>query len=97
VAGKRLDIAPLCVSAWREYLQTPKSIEEDCYAAEVGVFTESCFAVVFGLGRCFHEPDLITAATVDSVHALKCCLREGKVVVQQLKDEVHDGMGGFDE
>jgi hypothetical protein len=97
VTGKRLDIAPLCVSAWREDLETSKSIEEDCHAAEVGVFAESGSAIVFGLWRCFHETNLIPAAPVDSVHALECTLREGKVVVQQFKDEVHDGMGGFDE
>lgn len=89
VARERLNVAPLRVSAWREDLQASKAVEEDRHAAEVGVFAESCSAIVLWLRRCFHEADLVTAAAVDSVHALKCALREGEMVVQQLKDEGH--------
>jgi len=86
VAGKWLDVAPLCVAAGRKDLEAAEAVEEDCNAAEVSVFTQCDLAVFHGLRWGFDKADLVAGGAGLAVEVLKSLRREAEVVVELFKD-----------
>lgn len=67
VSGEGLHVAPFRAFTGWEDLKSTESVEEKCYTAEVGVFSQSKLAVVHGLRRCFDETDLVARAAGETM------------------------------